>query len=144
MRPHWLFVSGLGCALVVWLAKDARTVPSPPRVVTTEKTIVVHRPSDEFTAPRHDLDTRLVTEHAARDPESARDAPPTVEQDTAAQEATVIVDDAIAAGHWTSADNDRIAPILHRMHPEARDEVILAWASAVNAQRIALDAPPAF
>lgn len=117
----------------------------PPRVVTTEKTIVVHQPNHAAAAPRHATDTMVQVDRGSTDPSPALDEPPpTVEEETAAHDAAVIVDDAIAAGHWTSADNERLAPVLHRMHPEAREEVILAWASAVNAQRIALDVPPAF
>ena len=65
-------------------------------------------------------------------------APPTEEQTAAAEEAMAIVDAAVAAGRWTSADDERLRAIGGHLEPEALGDVLLAKARAVNEQKLSI------
>lgn len=150
MKAWWSFASALGGAAVMWLALAGGTsgptasattsvATSPPARVT-----VVNRPA---AADRSSIDVATLRA-AIRDelaaasktmPETAEAPPaPTSAQVAAAEAAMAVVEHAVATGRWTPADEEQLKTMADRLHPDAHTDVLLAWAQAVNDQKLTI------
>jgi hypothetical protein len=147
MKARWIFIGALGGGAAVYLALGARTPVAPAPVVAEHRTVVVRQAAPSGAphgAPASGVAVATVGDPTAA-PAAAPELPsPTAEQSAAADAAMEIVDRAIAAGHWTDDDNTRLSANIRQVHMLDRDDVMQAWATAVNEQRLKVDVPPTF
>jgi hypothetical protein len=145
MKARWTLVAALGGAAAVYAALGASDPVAPAPVVSEHRTVVVREaapPAAMFAAGPGAIAGTPTDRGAA--PATPEPEPPTAEQAAAADVAMSVVDAAIGAGRWTDDDNVRLATQMHQLHVEDRDSVMQVWATAVNEQRLKIEAPPAF
>ena len=146
MRTLWTIVGTLAAAAAVYLVIGAQQ-PAPAAPVAVEQRTVVVRerailPSTPTQQNRIPAAAKDVGRSAAPAPEELE--PPTADQSAAAQAAMAVVDTAISAGRWTDDDNARLGTAIRQLHALDRDDVMQVWATAVNEQRLKIEAPPVF
>jgi hypothetical protein len=145
MKARWTLVAALGGAAAVYVALGASEPVAPAPVVSEHRTVVVREAAPPATmfAAAPGATTAMPADRGAATATPEPD-PPTAEQAVAADVAMSVVDAAIGAGRWTDDDNVRLATQMRMLHLEDRDSVMQMWATAVNEQRLKIDAPPAF
>lgn len=150
MKARWSIVSALGGAAIVWLAlagPSTTTATTSSPTARTASTAAPHaavlnvharaaHPSIDVDVLRAAIRDELAAAQAR--PVTAADTPvaPTPSQLVAEEAATALLDDAVAAGRWTADDEARLRALGAELSPEAYEEVTLAWARAVNAQKL--------
>lgn len=154
MRAFQNIVSAVAGAVAVLLLIEVlpSTTGEPVRRASTEhstRTLVVNeRNGVDLEALRREVRATIRDELAsgpravhevAVEPESL---PPTAAQVATAESVMTLIASAVENGRWTSEDRDRLRGVIDTLHPDDRDEVLRAWAAAVNDQRLRPEVTP--
>lgn len=150
MKARWSIVSALGGAAVVWVSlsggvaqpatQPASSPPAPSRSSAAPHAAVVtlHTRPDgpSIDVLRAAIRDELAAAQARPGTTADTPAAPTSAQLAAEEKATALLDDALAAGRWTPADEERLRALGAELSAEAYEQVTLAWAQAVNDQKL--------
>jgi len=151
MKAWWSIATGLGGAAIMWFAlgggtaapTSERSSSSPSPTNATRVNVVNHHAgagsaSFDVATLRAAIRDELAATDEARSAAAEPPSEPTAEQVVAAEAANQVLDNAVAVGRWTSADDERLRQLGAELHPDAHAEVMLAWARAVNDQKLTI------
>jgi hypothetical protein len=130
--------------LLLELVPADHSSPPTPNTATTQSAVVINdRSAAEIDALRREVRSSLhaIAVTNARPPIDEEPPPPTAQQADASQTAMNVVAEAVDVGRWTGNDRERMQGLLGQLHPDDREAVLLAWAAAVNEQRLRPDVP---
>jgi len=123
-----------------WSAPTAE--PPAPAPVAPPAAIEVPRAMPAAPAPPRAMPASVPAAVPAPPPAVVDEpAPPTAEQDGRAADAFALLDEALRRAAWTGDDWRRLESLLGDMHPEHRQEIFRALATAVNAGELTLEPP---